>query len=502
MITVNNRFTAWLLSLTLLLRCLVIALLVHGVILLSIGAIKIGDVITRHPWRPTDVIVEREDSTLTDPDVRFHNPIEKPFGPTDSKDQNAGGGPLASGSPMPLGDPHLIPTIGVPTEYANISHVRYVGNVLDRVATPGSKDGSILKSGFGHAGNGFGNGMGWRPGIDGRGNPPTQPPPLETERAVLAGLRWLKANQNDDGSWDCRPSKSAGTALAVLAFLGHGETPESKEFGLNVQRGLQYLLACVDEAGLVKDKNMYAQGVVTLSLAEGYALTQAPAIKEVLQRAVNAVLLSQKAAKKRTEHVGGWRYTASSADADTSVSGWMIMALKSAQLAGLDVPKDSFEMATRYLWNMYDDNGGFGYTAGKRSPNMTGIGVLCQQFLGQGRDVRLRKALDYLATYKMSWDEADGNWVLYGWYYTTQAMFQAGGTHWTNWEKQLRHTMVKAQASDGHWAPPPNSKNESGPGPAYTTALSCLILEVYYRYLPIYQEMEKRPAASQTASAR
>jgi hypothetical protein len=53
--------------------------------------------------------------------------------------------------------------------------------------------------------------------------------------------------------------------------------------------------------------------------------------------------------------------------------------------------------------------------------------------------------------------------------------------------------MVRNQQEDGRWMPPPNSNIEGrdlAKTPAYSTALGALILEVYYRYLPIHQIAE------------
>jgi hypothetical protein len=315
----------------------------------------------------------------------------------------------------------------------------------------------------------------------------------EAGAAVVAALRWLKQNQRPDGSWECNDSDSAGTGLAILAFLGHGETPDSEEFGPTVKNGLAYLVSRIGDDGLVTDKNMYAQGVVTLALSEAYGLTKSPVVRAPLERAIRVIRAAQKVSKTKPKHAGGWRYSPSAKDSDTSVSGWMIMALESAKLAGVALPDDSFEMASQYLWNMRSGEG-FSYTGGNATPNMTAVGVLCQQFLGHGADPRLKSALDYLKEQQATWDTPEDRFTLYGWHYITQAMFHAGGDYWDNWNKQIRDTMVKSQAEDGHWDVPPKSNEKAGP--VYSTSLGCLILEVYYRYLPVEQEQEKHSAPS------
>jgi hypothetical protein len=182
----------------------------------------------------------------------------------------------------------------------------------------------------------------------------------------------------------------------------------------------------------------------------------------------------------------------------------MVMALKSAQAAGIEIPQSVFDKATQYLWNMYDTkNPGFGYQNPERYPTMTAIGVVCQQFLGNGQDPRVKNALDYLRDQKVDWNKTDGDFVLYGWYYMTQAMFQGGGSYWQYWNGQIRDAMLRNQRNDGSWMPPLKSNIEVrdlARTPAYSTALGALILEVYYRYLPIAQLGEQPGQGSSTTT--
>ena len=230
---------------------------------------------------------------------------------------------------------------------------------------------------------------------------------VESEAAVVAALRWLKANQEKDGSWKCGQSAPAGTALAVLAFLGHGETPDSSDFGKTVSDGLLYLAQHIDTNGLVSGVSQdyigygYSQGPVVLALAEGYAMTQSPILRVPLDRALQAVFRGQAAPKIRPQDIGGWRNQSQPNDADMSVTGWMILALKSAQAAGIKIPQTIFDKAGQYLWNIYDTkNPGFGYQNPERYPTMTAIGVLSQQFLGNDKDPRIKPSLDYLREQK------------------------------------------------------------------------------------------------------
>ncbi len=519
---ITSKFLAWLMAQTTLMRYFVIAVLFHVLILFVLGSIKIAGAIPKiiaqfsgaapPPLKEDDV-----DPFAAMREFEYNGPTLGGGGGTPGK--GPGGVPTAAGTTPTeykasissveknAADSEVAEVIGVVSESAT-AVARLQGSGLGGLTAPtsGFGEGKIGTAGVrGPGGGGFGQRIGPMRAQAISKHKGTQ----ETERAVLAALRWLKEHQNSDGSWGTG-HREAMSALATLCFLGHGETPDSEEFGPTVSRGLSYLVTVVGSEGMVKSKNMYAQGAVTLALSEAYGMTQSPLVKDPLDRAVGAVLQAQKVKKTKEDDMGGWRYSPNSTDADVSVSGWLIMGIKSAKLAGISVPDEAFTMASKYLWNMYAENGGFGYSGPGRGQATTAVGILCQQFLGHNEDRRLKKSLDFYKEQKVDWKnpiKGHGT-ALYAWYYITQAMFQGGGAYWTHWNSEIRDTLVKNQASDGHWDAPGDDKTDSYGGPVYSTTLCCLMLEVYYRYLPIYQEMEKKalpPAGtappSQTTSA-
>ncbi len=495
-------------GLTRMMRYLVIAVLFHVLLLVILGSVKIVAVLPK-------IVAQFQGASLPPPPEQEPDPFAA-YRDFDYNGPTTGGGGGTSGK-----GPGGIPTAAgtTPQEYkASIlqsetpstkSEVGEVIGVVDDTAAQGVRlagtQGGLSAPtvGLGESQMGTAGVRGPGGGGFGQRQGPMRAQSLkkfrgsaETERAVLAALRWLKSNQRPDGSWHCAQSDQAGTALAVLAFLGHGETSDSAEFGTCVNKALQYLVSQIGSDGLVTqcDARMYAQGMVSLALSEAYGMTQSPTVKEPLDRAVNAIIQIQKVKKKDAKFNGGWRYTATADDSDTSVTGWMVMALKSAKLAGVEIPQESFDMASNYLWQMYGD-GGFGYQNPGRDLGPTAIGVLCQQFMGHSDDKRIKKSLDFLREQRVEWDRTKGAYVLYEWYYITQAMFQGGGSYWEYWNSQIRDAMVRSQADDGHWPMPPQSEWEGKlvpNSPAYSTAMGALILEVYYRYLPIYQELENR----------
>lgn len=504
-------------------RYFVIALLLHVALLALVGRRafeafqpKIVASFDAAPLPPPRAEKEPDAPNAAYGDFEYKGPTLGGGGGTSGK--GPGGVPTAGGGTPESYEAHIL----LPTASANQGNVAEVIGVTSDAATAIARPsgdpismGLTVMGGWGDtpvgtAGiKGPGGILGARMGPQRTVNLSQYHGSDETEKAVIAALRWLKANQANDGSWEAGSGTDTGTkvvtgtALATLAFLGHGETPDSAEFGMAVQKGLQFLIAHVDKDGFVFGGNLYAEALATIALSEGYAMTQSPALREPLDRMIAAIVRAQGVVKKDPRFSGGWRSSPSSDDADTLVTGWIILGLKSAKASGLDIPQETLAKAAQFLWNMFDTkNPGFGFQTSERSPSMTAVGVLCQQFLGNGHDPRLKGALDYLRQQKVEWNKTQGDYVLYGWYYITQAMFQGGGSYWEYWNREIRGTMVKNQQDDGRWMPPPNSTVETrelAATPAYSTALGALILEVYYRYTPI-DELSQQPGGSTSAA--
>jgi hypothetical protein len=325
-----------------------------------------------------------------------------------------------------------------------------------------------------------------------------------TEAAVTRGLRWLVRHQGADGAWRLDGSfanpgkvdnKTAGTALALLPFLGAGKThkPGTKEtnpYDKPVERGLLYLLRMQDKRSGYLGGGMYAHGLATIALCEAYALTQDPMLRRPAQKAVQYIVLSQHDA-------GGWRYQPGEAG-DLSVSGWQIMALKSGMMAGLDVPAITLRKAQRYLEMTAASDEGYCYVGSESpTPTMTAVGLLCRQYLQSWgpQNLRMIKSID--KHIRPNPPESTNN--VYYTYYATQVMFHFGGEGWTRWNESMRAHLVKSQddgANDGSWAPRPGDPWTAQGGRLMSTSLNLLTLEVYYRYLPLYQ----RQAAAKSDS--
>lgn len=322
-----------------------------------------------------------------------------------------------------------------------------------------------------------------------------------SEDAVERGLKWLLAHQHEDGSWHfdfdgppcdnlCRnpgieKSTTAATALALLPFYGAGYTHKQGPYTEQVNKGLYYLgsrMVVTKQGGDLEEgierSGIYAQGLSAIVLCEAYAMSKDSNLRPYAQQAVNYILYCQD--KKG----GGWRYFPGQTG-DTSVSGWQIMALKSALMAGLEVPSQSFFLANKFLDSVQADKGAYyGYlTPANGGTTTTSVGLLCRMYLGWGRNhvglVAGAGALDKLGPSETN---------MYLNYYATQVLYHRGGPAWERWNSKMRDYLIAMQAKEGHengsWFF--QDYHDDRGGRLLNTALSILTLEVYYRYLPLY----------------
>lgn len=327
-----------------------------------------------------------------------------------------------------------------------------------------------------------------------------------TEAAVARGLKFLARHQRSDGSWslqhfrtaDCDETcthpggfstQVAGTALALLPFLGAGQTHLQGEYQEEVLKGLNALCAQQLDDGDLRgagDGRMYAHGMAAIVLCEAYALTQDKQLFEPAQRALNYIVAAQHPA-------GGWRYEPGE-PGDVSVVGWQLMALKSGQMAGLHVPNQVFERASKFLDSAARDRdlSEYDYQPGRSTTiAMTAEALLCRQYLGWPRDHKGLKAGIDLMVQRHLPNEKRPN--VYYWYYATQVMHHYGGSSWRAWNDKMRDVLVSTQEIKGHaagsWTPRGNGIDggfADYAGRIYMTALSLCTLEVYYRHLPLY----------------
>jgi hypothetical protein len=239
---------------------------------------------------------------------------------------------------------------------------------------------------------------------------------------------------------------------------------------------------------------MYCHGLAAITLCEAYALTGDKALGERAQAAINFI-------EKAQGTDGGWRYKPRAPYGDTSVVGWQVMAMKSGLMGGLSVTPKSFENAKRFLDSVSNAKEGEGYLKGGRfryakeenrdfTPVMSSVGLLCNQYLGAKRtDLGMQDGMKYLMNAQ---PDLNGRNTYY-WYYATQVMHNLPGPEWDQWNRKMRRILIDTQNKDGcsagSWDPNKPTKDAWGEpgGRLMMTSLSCLTLEVYYRYLPLYK---------------
>ena len=341
-----------------------------------------------------------------------------------------------------------------------------------------------------------------------------------TAPSMEAGLQWLADHQDQDGRWDCDgfmdhdplddlctgPGGSLHdvgvTGLALLAFLGNGNTTSRGPYRNTVKRGLRWLQAQQDpDTGLIGDAvgkgYLYDHAIASLALCEAYYFSSSPLLKHTAQKALNQI-------SRARNPYGAWRYDVPpTGENDTSVTGWMVIALQSGRDAGLVVDEDALIGALTWIDEVTDPSTGrVGYDSigsvsareqgindhfpTDRAEAMTAVGLLSRVFLGQTPDEHpiMRKHAELMLRALPRWD-ADGlGSDMYYWYYGSYAMFQMGGRYWKAWNKAMKAAVLESQRKDGAHS---GSWDPAGPwgkqgGRVYSTAMMVLCLEVYFRY--------------------
>lgn len=348
----------------------------------------------------------------------------------------------------------------------------------------------------------------------------------ESENAVEMALEWLARHQLPDGGWNLDhtqgpdvdkeigrdknnpgvydSARNGATALALLPFLGHGDTHIEGKYKDVVEAGLNFLKKNADAQGRGlswhdSDGTMYSHGLTAIVFAEAYAMTED---SELATYAQGAIWFIEDAQDRQG---GGWRYVPKEMG-DTSAVGWQLMALKSAKLSEFDYSPKTIKRAEKFLDRVSIDNGAwYGYmerpyrnSDGSYSASRKGVssvGLLCRMYMGWGRDhngltkgvARISQLGPSIGT-RTSKNSVD----MYYNYYATQVMKHWGGSDWDEWNRVMRDFLVDQQETKGtkkgSWYWNGNSHSAEAGGRLYHTAMAAMTLEVYYRYLPLYKD--------------
>jgi hypothetical protein len=300
------------------------------------------------------------------------------------------------------------------------------------------------------------------------------------------GLQYLVKTQSEDGDWRGGQQGPGVTGMGLMAFLASGEDPNFGLYGNQVRKAVRSIIRQQDANTGYFGNSMYHHGFATLALAEAYGSVddrnlwpageaKGRSIGAALELAVRAAITSQ-----RKNSLGGWRYSPDSNDADTSVSGAVLVGLLAARNAGVEVPDESIDRAISFYQSMTSDSGQVAYAGGMggfdESLARISIGSLVYA-VGRRKDLPQYKAtVEYL---KQRLDQSPNNYREYTLYYEAQALFQGDVDAWGKWNKLLVRQLKQQQQPDGSFT--------GDFGPEISTSLSLLALALNYRFLPIYE---------------
>lgn len=328
-----------------------------------------------------------------------------------------------------------------------------------------------------------------------------------SEKAVALALKWIAEHQADDGGWtfnhtlvchnrqcpdhgDMAEARNGATALALLPFLGAGQTHLDGEYQQTVRRGLAFLINRMKAtSGSVpvgswweQGGRMYSHGLCAITMCEAYAMTEDRDLLQPAQLSLNYLVYAQD------PKGGGWRYKPQE-PGDTSVVGWCLMALKSGKMGHLVVPQQTINKAEYFLDYVMTKNGAnYGYSgpSPKARSATSAVGTLCRMYMGGKKESTIiQNGVQFLDKSGPKLND------LYYSYYATQVMRHNGGDSWERWNRKMRDPLIKLQVKDGHaagsWYTGGGGHGRHG-GRLMATSLATMMLEVYYRHMPLYSE--------------
>ncbi|OYP35764.1 prenyltransferase/squalene oxidase repeat-containing protein [Rhodopirellula sp. MGV] len=310
--------------------------------------------------------------------------------------------------------------------------------------------------------------------------------PREVREIYHNGLNFLKRTQDDRGTWPAGESAGPGTtSLALLAFLASGEDPNLGPYRETIRKALRHIIASQNEKTGYMGPSMYHHGFALLALSEAYGMVDdrdlfadspvgARPLGQAVELAVRSALTSQQRNRAKA-----WRYSPGASDADTSVSGAVLMGLLAARNAGIEVPDEAINSAIEYFAAMTATDGTVGYTTasqgGLESLARSGIANLVMAIARRKDLPEYQQTGQYLIQHKGD----DPGWPEYARYYQAQALFQWDLDVWNRWNEDLIRSLKSQQKDDGSF--------EGELGVTNSTSMSLLALGVNFRFLPIYE---------------
>lgn len=306
--------------------------------------------------------------------------------------------------------------------------------------------------------------------------------PQEVETVYERGLAWLASKQSDQGDWKGGQDGAGVDGICLMAFLAGGEDPNFGRYAANIRRALRAIIRSQDATTGYLPNSMYHHGFAMLALSEAYGAVDevllweggkpVRSIAQALDLAIRCAGTSQKA-----NRWGGWRYMPNSTDADTSVTGAVLMGLLAARNAGMEVSDEVLNAALEYMRRSTGKDGSVAYAGGfggfGESMNRSAIATLVAAVSKNKESEEFKATLKHITD---RLEHSEGNYKEYFRYYMAQALFQGDYASWQKWNAAVARTLAETQAADGSF------NND-----AYATGMSLLSLGLNYRFLPIYE---------------
>lgn len=397
-------------------------------------------------------------------------------------------------------------------------------------------------SSYGHGGGAAGGkGGGGRGGFAHRRSKPGTGG-KERPNEVYAALKWLADHQNREGYWSATtfsadstrtgarktynrdfvrvgdPTGDQGwegsvdiglTGLALLCYTGDGQSHRMGKFKETIRRGLLYLRKIQNTDGCFGPKDdehfVYNHAIATMAMTELYGLESDRALHQVVKSAVDFIVTSQNPGL-------GWRYGVQPTFNDSSVTGWMVLTLHVAEMAGIEFDHTkTYNGAAEWFKLVTVDVNGYPQTgydkpgspcARLRSaadydnvPSMDSIHIMSMLFMNKAGigDARLRSQAGQIVQELPQWKLEKLDY--YYWYYASLALYQMGGSAWEKWEKPMTQVLLNSQRGlrpdekgeterslDEHGSWDPVDAWGTAGGRVYSTAINCLTLQVWRRY--------------------
>lgn len=313
----------------------------------------------------------------------------------------------------------------------------------------------------------------------------------EALKAVRIGLDYLARTQAEDGAWHEGSGGQnypvAMSSLALTAMLAHGDTPTRGRYAPQLERGTEYLLKCRTGTGLITSPSqesgmpMHGHGFALMYLASVYGVLSKDSLRDSTKDAVAAGV---KLTCDGQSAEGGWTYVPGTGD-EGSVTVTQVQALRAAHNSGFVVPRTTIDEAIHYIEKCSTPEGGIMYSyrsGGGPRLSISAAAVATLYNAGEYDAPVAKRCLDYV------WGQFQGNkdfrkdgHAFYCQLYAAQAFYLSGDEFWDRYYPDVRDQLLAMQnKADGSW-------DGDGIGKTYGTAISLIILQLPYRFLPVYQ---------------